>query len=253
MSGRFGRTPGNESSLPERLRAAGGTDRERRVLEAAAGEQPSRELCERMALAIGVSPPPAAPVEQGIPDLASLAPKAAVGSRALLPWVSATVVVAIAGAIVVTRPNVSSPSSVHSASLPVQAPASATLPAVSPTGMPGASETEASPSIASASSAPRSRPTASVADIQGQIALVDAARAALSAGASERALVLSRQYQSKYPAGSFRPEAAALKIEALAKLGRSAEARALAQRFVTEYGSSPLADRVARVTGIGRP
>ena len=86
--------------------------------------------------------------------------------------------------------------------------------------------------------------------MQDQIALVDAARAAVSSGAGGRALEILRLYQEKYPGGSFRPEAAALKIEALARLGRTAEARALAERFVAEHAGSPLAKRVARVTGL---
>ena len=86
-----------------------------------------------------------------------------------------------------------------------------------------------------------------------QIALMDAARTALLGGANNRALLLLRQYQSKYPGGSFRPEAAALKIETLAKLGRSAEARALAERFPAEYGQGALADRVSRFGGRTHP
>ena len=43
-----------EIGPPERLRAADATDLERRLLEAAAGDLPSRELAERMARAIGV-------------------------------------------------------------------------------------------------------------------------------------------------------------------------------------------------------
>jgi outer membrane protein assembly factor BamD (BamD/ComL family) len=94
---------------------------------------------------------------------------------------------------------------------------------------------------------------AATSDLRDQILMVDAARAALVAGAGERALELLRHYQDRYPAGSFRPEAAALKVEALTKLGRNAEARVLAERFVAEYGKSPLADRVARVAGLARP
>jgi hypothetical protein len=99
----------------------------------------------------------------------------------------------------------------------------------------------------------RNRSTGSTADIQEQIALIDAARAAVAAGAGNRGLGLVRQYQSKYPRGSFRPEAAALKIEALTKLGRSAEARALAEGFAAEYGGGPLADRVSRLGGRAQP
>ena len=41
----------------------------------------------------------------------------------------------------------------------------------------------------------------------------------------------------------------ALRIEALDHLGRAAQARTLAQQFIAAHPDSPLADRVARVTG----
>ena len=90
-------------------------------------------------------------------------------------------------------------------------------------------------------------------DLRDQTALVDAARSAVSSGAPSRALEIVRQYEGKYPAGAIRPEAAAVKIEALAKLGRGAEARALAQRFTADYGPGPLSDRVARIAGLTQP
>ena len=58
------------------------------------------------------------------------------------------------------------------------------------------------------------------------------------------------RYDSSYRAGTFRPEATALRIEALDHLGRTAQARTLAQRFLAAHPESPLADRVARVTGV---
>ena len=87
---------------------------------------------------------------------------------------------------------------------------------------------------------------APVSDLRDQIALVDAARTAVKAGSTERALVLLRRYEVSYPGGAFRPEALALRIEALAEGGRGAEARALAREFLARYPQSPLADRVAR-------
>jgi hypothetical protein len=99
----------------------------------------------------------------------------------------------------------------------------------------------------------RSRPLQSAADIQEQIALIDAARAAVAAHSSNRALGFVRQYQNRYPAGSFGPEAAALKIEALTQLGRDTEARGLAAGFASEYGAGPLADRVSRLSSRARP
>jgi hypothetical protein len=100
---------------------------------------------------------------------------------------------------------------------------------------------------------PRNRSAATARDLRKQIAIIDAARAAISASAGERALDLLRQYQEKYQGGTFAPEAAALKIEALAKLGRAAEARAGAERFRAQYGESPQTDRVLRAAGLAAP
>ena len=84
-------------------------------------------------------------------------------------------------------------------------------------------------------------------DGAGHRALIDAARAAVKGGSSERALVLLRRYDSSYPGGAFRPEALALRIEALDQDGRRAEAQALARDFLARYPHSPVAERVARV------
>ena len=90
-------------------------------------------------------------------------------------------------------------------------------------------------------------------ELANQIAIVDAARTALAAGSAQRALSIVREYQHDYPTGTFRPEVSAVKIEALVKMGRTAEARTLAERFVVAYGPGPLADRVARLAHIAQP
>jgi hypothetical protein len=92
-----------------------------------------------------------------------------------------------------------------------------------------------------------------VGELAAQIAVVDSARGALRRGEAERALSVVRNYQVDYPTGTFRPEVSAIKIEALAKLGRKAEARALAERFVKTYGPGPLAERVSRLGGLPQP
>jgi hypothetical protein len=100
---------------------------------------------------------------------------------------------------------------------------------------------------------PRLHGGTTASDLASQIALIDAARAALAGGDSAGALASVRDYQGGYPNGSFKPEVAAIKIEALLKLGRKTEARALAERFSASYGPGPLADRVTRLLGAGQP
>jgi hypothetical protein len=89
-------------------------------------------------------------------------------------------------------------------------------------------------------------------DLREQIRLIDAARKALNADNADRALQIVRRYQDRFTAGAFRPEAAALKIEALVALGRRSEARPLAETFVAEHSGSALADRVARIADVAR-
>ena len=209
---------------------------------------------------IGVAPPALAPLEQRYPD-PNTASAVGSGSRGLLSWLSAGVVVAgVATAIVAARPKERAPGPAQPAApAPVQS-LSASQPVGAPSSVtPGSAPEYVRPATPPTSEVPvtspsaRSRPTQSAADIQEQIALIDAARAAVAARSSKRALGLVRQYQSKYPSGSFRPEAAALKIEALTQLGRNAEARGLADGFAAEYGGGPLADRVSRLKNRAGP
>jgi hypothetical protein len=112
---------------------------------------------------------------------------------------------------------------------------------------------EPAPKPPTAAASPRSRDSMTTNELGKQIALVDGARAALGSGGAARALGIVREYQATYPSGTFRPEVAAIKIEALLKLGRKTEARAAAERFAATYGSGPLAERVARLAGIAQP
>ena len=100
---------------------------------------------------------------------------------------------------------------------------------------------------------PRSRTTTTAGDLGEQVAFIDSARAAVFAGEGRRALEILRRYQDRYATGSFRPEATAIKVEALMKLGRATEARALAERFVAEHRGTLLARRVADVAGLTVP
>src|SRR3954467_5097463 len=104
-----------ETDLPERLRREGATDLERRFLEAAGREQPSLDLSERMAQAIGISmSAPGLTAPDGA-KTGSAAVNAANTSSSLVPWVSgALVAVGIAvGAFMAmppsAKPSVASP------------------------------------------------------------------------------------------------------------------------------------------------
>jgi hypothetical protein len=248
-----------DTELPERLRDAGATDLERRLLHAASREEPSRALSERMAGAIGIAMPEAGSALSEVAKPGTqAASKTAAASGSLAPWIASAVVAAmVAGAFVVIGPakTPSTPSrtaAAPSSSMRTAAPLPTPVSAPSAADLPRKAPDQRAPSVAASAEAQRgSGPVSS--DIAEQIALIDAARLALAGGSAERAITSVRQYQTRYPKGAFRPEAAAIKIEALVKLGHAEEARALAERFLVAHGPSPLANRVTRLAGLNRP
>ncbi|MDQ2642385.1 MAG: hypothetical protein M3020_01125 [Myxococcota bacterium] len=249
---------GSITKLPEPLRTTGALELERRLLDAAAREEPSNEMLERMARSLGVATPVAlAPSpragEGPLPDPGLTSAGTATGTSTLVPWLSGAIVVAaVTGAVFATRPD-SEELVPPRAMNPVTAPQTAALqtPPLAAPVLPAPSSVEDSGKAVDASPTEQ-RVRSPKADIAEQIALIDAARTAVSSGSANRALRLVRQYQSKYPTGSFGPEATALKIEALTKLGRTTEARSAAERFVIQHRGTPIADRVARLAGLPR-
>jgi hypothetical protein len=215
---------------PERLRVVGASDLEQRLLSAAAAEEPSPELTRRMARGLGIA------AGAGVTAAsAGSAAASATGSGLLWPMISAGMAaVAVAGAVIGW-------SGTHHR-VPA-APAAQTAPAQPPVAAP--------PAAAVALPAPRphrhhATPAPAAGDLQAEIALLDAARAAASGGDDARALALLRRYDASFPAGTFRPESAALQIEALAHLGQIARARALGRAFLAAHPDSPLVGRVKR-------
>lgn len=253
-----------DGELPERLRSAGGTGLEKRLLRAASSEQPTRELSERMARGIGVTlPAVGAGGAAGLAaKTAAAASKSVATSSALVPWISGTLAAAlVVSGFMALRPSATPPVAQLSTAAPPVAPVVVTPVTPTPT-TPAASDSALTPvddALPKGPAAPSLRArsasttTTTTNELANQIALVDAARAALAAGGPARALSAVREYQATYPAGTFRPEVAAIRIEALLKLGRKTEARALAERFSASYGPGPLADRVARLAGITQP
>ena len=238
------------ADLPEPLLAADASDFERRLLESARQKGPSPAASARMARALGVT---AAVAATGVAaktlaaEAAASKATVAAGASTVWPWISAGVIgLAVAGAVIGTRVWHASPPAPRPVSPSVAVPTPPPAPSALPE-HPGAMA-ERPPSQAAATRRTHGVPIA--AELRDQIEFIDAARAALSVGADRRALELVGHYQEKYPAGSFRPEATALRVEALMKIGREAEARALAERFVAEHRGSLLATRVAEIAGL---
>ncbi|HEY3666126.1 MAG TPA: hypothetical protein VGL19_09010 [Polyangiaceae bacterium] len=78
-----------------------------------------------------------------------------------------------------------------------------------------------------------------VSSLEGEVAALDGARAALGGGDPSRALGLLDQYQQAFPKGALRPEASYLRIQALSKSGQAGAARDLAARFLASHPKSP--------------
>jgi hypothetical protein len=77
-----------------------------------------------------------------------------------------------------------------------------------------------------------------------EIKLFDSARTAVRNAQARQALLRLDEYAEGFPNGRFSLEASALRIEALAALGKRAQARALAQRFIARHPESLLVERV---------
>jgi hypothetical protein len=77
-------------------------------------------------------------------------------------------------------------------------------------------------------------------------AIVSRARATL---ATNPVATLERveEHARRFPSGELASEREFLRVSALRRLGRTAEARAMAQRYLTTYAESPYATSVRRI------
>lgn len=125
--------------------------------------------------------------------------------------------------------SLSAPAAVSS-SPPIGAPAGFGLesPAMEATPAPPASP------VAPAASSPED------AALQAEVALVDRVRRGLDAGDPEAALILLDRHAREHGAsGRLAPEARALRLEALTRLGRNSEARAVAREMLARDRGTP--------------
>jgi hypothetical protein len=91
--------------------------------------------------------------------------------------------------------------------------------------------------------APSATVQAAVDTLAEEIALVEAGRVALKRS-PETALATIEEFDRKYPASRVRDEADVVRIEALARLGRAADAEDAARTFLSTRPQSPYASRV---------
>ena len=94
-------------------------------------------------------------------------------------------------------------------------------------------------------------PTAST--LHAEIDLLNAARVALSAGDRPRALELLEGFETQFPEGVLRPEAAILRLDALVASGDRPAAARVARAFLAANPSSPYAPRIQRLMSQSNP
>jgi outer membrane protein assembly factor BamD (BamD/ComL family) len=85
--------------------------------------------------------------------------------------------------------------------------------------------------------------------LEEEVTRIDRARLALSSGSAARALGELDDYDAKFPAGMMKPEATAVRIEAMVQNGNLAGAKVLGRRFLSAHPSGGLSVRVHKVIG----
>jgi hypothetical protein len=83
--------------------------------------------------------------------------------------------------------------------------------------------------------------------LREELALLDAARAALAVHESGRALQLLDRHAAEFSRGHLGPEADALRIDAYVQRGASDRAERLSRRFLARYPAHPLAAHIGAV------
>lgn len=150
---------------------------------------------------------------------------------------------------VVAVPPVSKAAHVADEPAPIPASTSETIPSISVDALP--SSTSSAPArIAvrpSASAAPASAPTTSqtTAPSEAEFALIRRAQLALAESPAQ-ALALTDEHARTFPSGELAQERELTAVEALARLGRTADASNRAQAFLARFPRTPYVARIER-------
>lgn len=104
-----------------------------------------------------------------------------------------------------------------------------------------------------ASARPARQGAAGGADLRREVEALDAARGLIASNQPAAALRALQDYEGRFPRGRLRLEARVLRVEALARSGRTAEAHSLGEAFLLKHPNGFLADRVRRILGGSPP
>lgn len=145
----------------------------------------------------------------------------------------------------------SAPSSPSAVAPATAAPSSTTsaveaLPTASPSALPTSAQPPPSPTtLPSATATPSASPPS-------EISLLRDAQTALGSN-PQQALTLCQQHATLYPAGALSQEREVIVIEALVRLGRTAEAKSRATAFIAAHPGSTHTRRLEVLTGVSSP
>jgi hypothetical protein len=233
-------------SDPERL-IQDGDDFVQAMLRAAAGDGPSEASRQKVAAGFGLGG-----AVQGAPWRAGRPTK----------WMGGTLVVlALVGGAARLSRRESAPAKPHTAAAHHSA-AAPPMPAPEPTPTEGvATAPPAAVPDAPVLNAPPAavrrplkapvdlpKPKKKASTLDAELALLDGARASLRAGRPGDALHTLDGYDAQFATGLLVPEATVVRIEALLKMGDTAAAHSLGERFLQAHPDSPLAARVRSLT-----
>jgi len=218
------------------------------VLRSWGGRQPSEAARRKTLAALGVG----GLLATGGAG-ASMAPKAVVISSSVLKWLGVGAGLAATAGVVGYATQVARQASVPAATgtssrAPDAPRSSATVdPVAAPLQLPTAARDPVPPAPTARSAAARAPAGTSLDE---EVFAIDQARRALAGGDPAAALRLVDAYDVRYRGGALAQESAELRVEALYRAGRRAQADTLAARFLAEHPASPYA-RVIRALQTG--
>ncbi len=233
---------------PQRLAYEDATEFERRLLSAAAREQPSPNHVRRMRRAIGLAGGFLSTTSVGtavlaLPKLAALAVVAAgfTGNASSVIRKEPSDTPALQGSLPVdaaARSRSARTTPVRSVPQPAAVEGSQPIEGnrITPTSRARARPSDASPAVA-----PRT-----FTDVRAEVRALDRARGLLQQGNSAACLAELERYKKAYPEGLLRQEATVLRVEALNRAGERAAAESAANSLLREHPDSPYRDRVKK-------
>ena len=243
-------------------------DEERELLRAGQHSEPPESLraalWPSLAAKVSLSVPSLERAEKSLQPSASAASGKAFASLTLLKGALIVGALGVVGFVAVSwsrarhapsppapvrasAPLVSTPPSASAVDSASSEPVTETLPVPSARAAPVVRSTTIAHSAKTIEHPPS--PAAS-SDAREESRTVAAARDSLRAGNAAEALTLLEQARQRFGSGVLGQEREALTIEALAKSGQSAAARARGQAFLKAYAHSPYADKVRQSAGI---